>query len=146
MVTRPVAVATLKPPADSDASAARDASPAPHTVAVATAHLNRRAPVNSGLDTGSTGAVAQFPALLSGAAPDYPEPARERGIEGRVTLQIVVDPAGHVERDVIVVESVPALDGAAIDAVRHWRFAPGRDRAGVPVRASVRVPLRFVLR
>jgi protein TonB len=58
----------------------------------------------------------------------------------------MVDPAGRVERDVIVIESIPALDGAAIDAVRRWGFAPGRDRAGVPVRTSVRVPLRFVLR
>src|SRR5260370_22545656 len=76
MITRPVTVATLAAPADRDASAARDASPAAPSPAVATAHLNSRTPANSGLYTGETAPGAQCPALLSGAAPEYPEPRR----------------------------------------------------------------------
>jgi protein TonB len=94
----------------------------------------------------STGLIAHAPMLISGGVPEYPESARQREIEGQVTLQIVVDAAGQVESNVKVIESIPALNAAAIDAVRRWRFAPGRDRDGKPIRVSVKVPLRFVLR
>jgi TonB family protein len=98
------------------------------------------------LNGNSTDPIARAPMLLSGGVPEYPENARQAEIEGQVTLQIVVDPAGRVEPDIKVVESIPTLDAAAIDAVRRWRFAPGRDRYGNPIRFSVKVPLRFVLR
>jgi len=38
------------------------------------------------------------------------------------------------------------LDQAAIDALRRWRFSPGRDREGSAVRVLLEVPLRFTLR
>jgi len=37
------------------------------------------------------------------------------------------------------------LDQSAIDALRKWRFAPGRDHGAV-VRVLLEVPLRFTLR
>jgi protein TonB len=94
----------------------------------------------------SIAGIAQAPTLLASAVPQYPESAREAGIEGQVTLEIVVDPAGRVSPDIKIVESIPALDAAAIDAVRKWRFAPARDRDGNPITVSIKIPLRFVLR
>lgn len=88
--------------------------------------------------------VDQPPALLSSVIPDYPEAARDRGIEGIVLLEIVVAKSGSVEHDVTVIESIPSLDQAAITAVRRWRFAPGRQH-GMPVRVLLQIPLRFML-
>jgi protein TonB len=51
-----------------------------------------------------------------------------------------------VEHEIKVIESIPILDQAAISAVRQWRFTPGRDRNGTPVRVLLQVPLRFMLR
>lgn len=90
--------------------------------------------------------VYQAPVLLSSTIPSYPERARRLGIEGRVVLRFIVDQLGRVEREIRVVTSVPMLDQAAIDAVRQWRFSPGRDRNGNPVRVLVSVPLQFTLR
>ena len=37
------------------------------------------------------------------------------------------------------------LDRSALDAVRYWKFEPGK-RMGVPVNMWVDVPVRFVLK
>ena len=63
-----------------------------------------------------------------------------------MVLRAVVDGEGRVEQDIVVAQSVPALDGAAVAALRRWRFAPGRDAAGRPVRVLIEVPIRFQLR
>lgn len=91
--------------------------------------------------------VARPPRLLSGAKPHYPPAARARGIEGLVVLEAIIDRQGQLENDgVIVRQSVPALDAAAIAAVKQWRFDPGRDNDGTAVRVVLRVPIRFQLR
>jgi protein TonB len=67
-------------------------------------------------------------------------------LEGEVVLRAIVDRRGDVEPDIVVVESIPSLDPAAIEALRQWRFEPGRDADNRPVRVVIEVPLRFRLR
>lgn len=90
--------------------------------------------------------TTRLPVLVSKVLPEYPPMARLRGIEGQVLLEAVVTTDGRIEPDIAVLHSVPLLDKAAITAVRQWRFRPARDRHGQPLRASVRVPVQFVLR
>lgn len=58
-------------------------------------------------------------------APVYPPAARRQGWEGEVMLAARVEPDGRVAR-VEVHRSCghPALDRAALEAVRNWRFEP----------------------
>jgi len=86
------------------------------------------------------------PVAISKVMPQYPPVARVRGVEGQVVLEAIVATDGHIEPDVSVIQSVPLLDAAAIAAVRQWRFRPVRDRDGTPLRVTLRVPVRFVLR
>jgi len=86
------------------------------------------------------------PVLVTRVLPSYPSAARARNVEGRVVLRAVVDRDGRVEESITVMESVSPLDGAAIDALRRWRFEPGRDHDGHPVRVLIDVPVRFQLR
>jgi protein TonB len=90
--------------------------------------------------------AARQPILTKKVMPEYPPMARLRGIEGQVVLEAVLSPAGEVEPDIKVLQSVPLLDTAAIAAVRQWRFRPARDHDGEPLRVTLRVPVRFVLR
>lgn len=90
--------------------------------------------------------AAHLPVAISKVLPEYPPIARMRGIEGQVLLDAIVATDGHIEPDITVVHSVPLLDGAAIAAVRKWLFRPARDTDGVPLRVTLRVPVRFVLR
>ncbi|MFM7142146.1 MAG: energy transducer TonB, partial [Alphaproteobacteria bacterium] len=94
----------------------------------------------------SIGSVAQRPTLVRRVPPAYPPDARRRGLEGLVLLEAVLDVEGNVEPGVKVLQSVPELDRAAIEAVRQWRFQPARGRDGSPVRVILEIPIRFVLR
>jgi protein TonB len=100
-----------------------------------------------GAAAASTDAGARSAAqLVRHIAPVYPALARERGQEGRVVVRLVVGADG-VPADIRLAESsgVAALDAAALDAVRQWRFAPAR-RAGAAVAEERLAPVVFRLR
>lgn len=95
----------------------------------------------------SANQVASPPTLLSQVRPRYPQLARVRGLEGVVTIEMIVGRDGKPEADSVRIrQSAPSFDEAAIEAVRQWRFQPGRDAAGNPVRVILEVPIRFQLR
>ncbi len=75
----------------------------------------------------------------------YTEEARAAGIEGRLVLKVTVDAEGNVT-DVKVVNGVDAaLDAAAIQTVKTWRFKPAM-ACGKPVAGgSYTIARRFVL-
>lgn len=79
------------------------------------------------------------------APPAYPPESRRRGEEGVVRLALRVGPDGQVE-DAEVSESSghPALDRAALDAARRWRFRPAT-QGGLPVAATLRTAVHFRL-
>jgi len=82
---------------------------------------------------------------LSNPPPLYPRRARRAGVEGTVTLKVLVTATGapgKVELDAS--SGSEALDQAAIDAVKRWQFVPAR-RGDAPVEAWVRVPVIFRL-
>jgi len=79
-------------------------------------------------------------------APEYPYVARLRGESGRVILRVEVSASGEAGQVLIERSSgYDILDRAAFETVKRWRFLPAR-RNGMPVTASVRVPIRFALR
>jgi protein TonB len=84
--------------------------------------------------------------LVRHVPPVYPAPARQRGIEGRVVVRLVVGADG-VPAEVRVAQGSGSdlLDAAAVDAVRQWRFEPAR-RAGVAVPEERLAPVVFRLR
>lgn len=90
--------------------------------------------------------AAQVPVVVSRALPEYPSDARAKRLEGRVLMQLVVDQQGRVEDDVVILGVASPLDEAAIAAIRQWRFTPGRDAAGRPIRVRIEIPMRFQLR
>jgi len=92
------------------------------------------------------GQVEHPPVPVRRVVPVYPPVARARNLEGRVVLRAVVDRDGRVEQAITVIESIPLLDAAAVDALRQWRFTPGQDRDGHTVRVLIDLPIRFQLR
>lgn len=89
------------------------------------------------------------PRPISGVAanpkPVYPVEARSRHQQGRVLLRVEVSAAGMpLSVTVARSSSHPALDEAALAAVRRWRFSPAT-RGGVPVAGTAEVPVEFRL-
>jgi protein TonB len=78
-------------------------------------------------------------------APEYPQDALQHQISGSVIVAFTVDTNGTT-RDVSVVESKPAgvFDKAALNAVRHWRYAPAIFN-GAPIAVPTRALVRFEL-
>lgn len=78
--------------------------------------------------------------------PAYPPLARLRGYQGVAVLFVEVLADGRVG-EVAIKRSAghEILDRTALEAVRSWRFDPGR-RNGRPVAMLVDVPVRFTLK
>ncbi len=84
------------------------------------------------------------PKLIKQVDPVYPEDARKQGIEGTVILEVTIDVEGKV-KDVKVLESIPALDQAAVDAVKQWVYEP-KIIDGKPKQVVCTVTVRFKLK
>jgi protein TonB len=81
----------------------------------------------------------------SGALPHYPSAARRAGREGVVLLRVLVGTDGSAASvGVRETSGYDDFDGAAVQAVRKWRFSPAR-RAGVAVASFHDVRVRFRL-
>jgi protein TonB len=78
--------------------------------------------------------------------PAYPSFSRRLGEEGTVTLRVELDEQGRVAAaNVATTSGYPALDEAALTAVRAWHCNPAQ-RDGHPLRAVALQPFKFVLR
>jgi TonB family protein len=65
------------------------------------------------------------PGLLRSEPLEYPRGAVDLGLTGSVALEVRIDRQGRV-RDVKVAESIPGLDGPAVNTMRSLRFEPPR--------------------
>lgn len=93
--------------------------------------------------------VENMPDLIGGLGAlqrkvKYPEMARRAGIEGRVTVQFIVNEAGQVENPRVIRGIGGGCDEAALDAVKQAKFTPGMQR-GRPVRVQYSLPIVFRL-
>jgi TonB family protein len=79
------------------------------------------------------------------APPDYPPTALAQHVSGSVMLEFTVNVRGET-RDIHVLESLPTgvFDQAAINAVKHWRYAP-MVVDGAAVEVPVKTRMRFEL-
>lgn len=84
-------------------------------------------------------------AYLNNPRPTYPAMSRRLGEEGRVEVEVQVQPDGLPSKVSLKRSSGYArLDDAALEAIKRWKFIPAK-RFGEPVAASVIVPMPFVL-
>jgi TonB family protein len=87
----------------------------------------------------------EMPQLVKGVKPDYPDLAREAGVEGTVKLQLLIGLDGHVMRALVRPGgSVPMLDEAAIAAAMKTVFTPALANHR-PVMVWVTQDYRFTL-
>lgn len=85
------------------------------------------------------------PKLLDGPAPVFPPEAREKGVTGRVILEIVILESGEVSPEHRVLSAAdPALARAAWEAVSRWKYEPTLVE-GKPVRRKQIVYINFSL-
>ncbi len=101
----------------------------------------------TGNGTGGDGGDASArPAYGANPKPPYPLAARRLGVEGVVTLEVLVRADGRpAEVHVRNSSGSPLLDDSAVETVRSkWRFMPAR-RGNAPIESRVTFPIRFSL-
>jgi protein TonB len=91
-----------------------------------------------------TGAVMDFdspPRVIKQVKPQYPQDAFVKKIEGTVLIEALIDSQGRVSR-ARVIQSVPQLDAAALQAAYGWLFQPAV-KHGRPVATIIHMPVAF---
>ena len=92
----------------------------------------------------SIGGDVSAPRLTYKVEPEYSEEARKAKHQGTVVLAIQVWEDGRAHNIRVIRSLELALDEKAIQAVREWKFVPGKkDGIPVKVRANVEVNFRF---
>ncbi len=92
-------------------------------------------------------APAVAPRVTRSRAPQYPLSARNSGIEGTAVVRFLIGKDGGVENLSLARSSGNgALDQEALAAARGFRFRPGLDGYGRPVRCYAYQPFAFRLR
>lgn len=82
---------------------------------------------------------------LNNSAPDYPNQAKRRGMQGTVMLGVLVAESGLAKSVQIAKSSGFAmLDKSALETVRQWKFVPAK-RGQETIEAHVIVPIEFRL-
>lgn len=94
---------------------------------------------------GGTGSIVYDydapPRPLKITRPIYPQDAFVKKIEGTVVVEILIDANGRVVR-ARVLQSIPALDNAALQTVQQWMFQPAV-KHGRPVSTVAQAPVTF---
>jgi len=87
----------------------------------------------------NSAAQATPPKAVNTPDPPYPEEARKKGIEGKVTLLIVIDVNGKVSQ-AKALSGPKELVPSALAAVKLWQFEPA---AAAPVTTTVEIEYGF---
>ncbi|HEX7153514.1 MAG TPA: energy transducer TonB [Thermoanaerobaculia bacterium] len=90
------------------------------------------------------GGEVKAPVVIKRVDPVYAEEARKARISGIVIVETIITESGDVG-DIRLLKSIlPAIDLAAMDAVRQWKFQPGT-MDGVPVPVIFNLTVNFKL-
>lgn len=78
-------------------------------------------------------------------APDYPDEARRRKIEGTVFLSVLVDEKGAITDVRLVKAPDEGMAVKAVETVKRWRLEPCRTPDGhlIPIRVSIEVAFHY---
>ncbi len=90
------------------------------------------------------GGLIEATKLVSSAPPEYPQSARERGIQGVVMLEGVISMQGEPLSLKVLNSPDPDLAKAALDAVKQWRYEPTLLN-GEPIEVVSTIAVRFHL-
>jgi TonB family protein len=84
------------------------------------------------------------PKIIKEVKAEYPLEAKQQKIQGEVEVEILIAKDGTVS-ETKVVKSIPALDKAATDALKQYKFSPTLLN-GKPIEVRAKMTIRFALK
>ena len=88
--------------------------------------------------------ISKPPSLLEARKPRYPPEARERGVQGAVRVEILIDAEGKVREARVLSGLGFGTEEAALEAARQLRFTPA-EISGKPVAVKIQFKINFEL-
>jgi TonB family protein len=86
------------------------------------------------------------PKIVEAKPPTYPDASRRAQEQGDVMVRVVVSKQGApIEVTLARTSGFPALDAAALEAVKTWQYAAATDAAGNTIEAPIQFNVRFEL-
>ena len=105
--------------------------------------FDREVDLSGGLNLGAPPSDTDIIPLVR-VVPQYPATAQARGIEGWVQVEFTITAAGTVRDPVVIAADPPRIfDGAALRAIRKWKYNPKVEDGKAVERPGVRVRLDF---
>ena len=91
--------------------------------------------------------VSQEPAELEPLESliNYPEVARRSGLQGKVTVDVLIGKDGRVDSVIVLKSDYDIFKDAAIDAMKHAHFTPAKQN-GTPVKVWITRQINFRLK
>ena len=88
--------------------------------------------------------VTAMPRIVREYRNPYPKEAKEKGIEGKVVLEILIDNEGKVRKATLIDGPGYGLNKAALESIKKFKFAPAKIGDQV-VAVVIRYGINFVL-
>lgn len=128
-------------------STATDTTGLDHALTVSTGDLQPDPEPDTGIPQPGTFVPHSVPPVCTyRPVPQYPEMARQAGVEGRVILQVFISPDGEPLEAVLVESSgLTSMDESARESVLESRWSPARRDDGVAVGVWTSVVYDFTL-
>ena len=108
----------------------------------ASAHASGAGAGQASEEVFSVADLDQAPCAVFQPAPEFPAELKRKKMAGSVYVLFMVDKSGRVVSPIVQKSTNPLLDTFAMQAVKRWRFEPGK-RAGQSVQFKMRVPITF---
>lgn len=87
--------------------------------------------------------VSEMPVVLTEIRPVHPKEAKDKKIQGSVSMDVLIDEQGLV-RQVRIIEGDEVFRSGALEAMKKFRFRPAKVD-GKPVAVRIRYSLKFNL-
>lgn len=101
---------------------------------------------NNGNNTSAprrAGELAIIPKALNPKTPPYPESLEEEGIEGSVTLELLISKEGKVLKAKVIKSDHELFSESALRAVKNYRFSAGKLKDGSAVDSLIEFVIKF---
>ena len=99
-----------------------------------------------GSNTGApkkAGELAIIPKALNPKTPPYPESLEDEGIEGSVTLELIISKEGKVLKAKVIKSDHELFSESALKAVKNYRFSAGKLKDGSTVDSLIEFVIKF---
>ena len=91
----------------------------------------------------TAGELAVFPKALNPKTPDYPESLEDEGIEGSVTLELLISKEGRVLKAKVVKSDHELFSESALRTVKKYKFSPGKLADGSSADSLIEFVIKF---